>query len=143
MDSTIYAVSKKSWLGAPSELNYVAMIYSLVARLVERIPTIKDLVKRLQHDIFFRLECGFLVSDDVPSEASYSRLISKLSETEVIENINNSTLLQAIEEGFVNDENVAFDASHFEARDQAPVQEKNQTRTEKAWPQKERRKRTI
>ena len=81
-------------------------------------------MKRLQHDIFFRLECGFLVSDNVPSEASYSRLISKLSETEVIENINNSTLLQAIEEGFVNDENVAFDASHFEARDPAPVQEK-------------------
>ncbi|MGY3718871.1 IS5/IS1182 family transposase, partial [Sutcliffiella cohnii] len=27
MDSAIYAVSKKSWLGAPTELNYAAMIY--------------------------------------------------------------------------------------------------------------------
>ena len=35
-----------------------------------------------------------------------------------------SILLQAIEEGFVDDENIAIDASHFEARDQAPAKEK-------------------
>jgi transposase len=124
VDSATLAVSKKSWRGSPTKLNYAAMIYSLVARLVERIPTIKDLVKRLKHDIIFRLECGFLVSDDIPSEASYSRLISKLSETDVIESLNNSTLLQAIAEGFVHDDNVAIDACHFEARDQAVAQEK-------------------
>jgi transposase len=137
MDSAILAVSKKSWRGSPTELNYAAMIYSLIARLVERIPTIKDLVKRLKHDIFFRLECGFLISDEVPSEASYSRMISKLSETEIIESINNATLLQAIEEGFVQDENVAVDACHFEARDQAPTQEKKT----KPEPKKRGRKR--
>ncbi len=124
MDSAILAVSKKSWLGAPTELNYAAMIYSMVARIVERIPTIKDLVKRLENDFIFHLECGFLISDNIPSEASYSRLTSKLAETEIIENINSTTLLQAIKEGFVQDENVAIDACHFEARDQAPVQEK-------------------
>lgn len=137
MDSAILAVSKKSWRGAPTELNYAAMIFSLVARLIERIPTIRDLIKRLKNDIIFRLECGFLISDDVPSEASYSRLISKLSETEIIENINNSTLLQAIKEGFVQDDNVAVDACHFEARDQAPAQEKKA----KPEPKKRGRKR--
>lgn len=124
IDSAIYAVSKKSWLGAPTELNYAAMIYSLVARLIERIPTVKDLVKRLKHDLIFRLECGFLISDAIPSEASYSRLVSKLSELDVLKNMNDSILLQAIQEGFVYDENVAIDACHFEARDQATVQEK-------------------
>lgn len=137
MDSAILAVSKKSWRGAPTELNYAAMIYSLVARLIERIPTIKDLIKRLDYDIIFHLECGFLISDVVPSESSYSRLISKLSETEIIENINDSTLLQAIEEGFVQDENVAVDACHFEARDQAPAKEKKA----KPVPKKRGRKR--
>lgn len=124
MDSAIYAVSKKAWLGAPTELNYAAMIYSLVARLIERIPTVKDLVKRLKHDIIFRLECGFLVSDDIPSEASYSRLVSRLSGSDVIKNMNDTILLQAINEGFVFDDNVAIDACHFEARDQATSQEK-------------------
>lgn len=124
IDSAIQAVSKKSWRGAPTELNYPAMIYSLIARIIERIPTIKDLVKRLKQDLFFRLECGFLVSDHVPSEASYSRLISKLSDTDILENIGDSILLQAIQEGFVDDENVAIDASYYEARDRASIQEK-------------------
>ncbi|MBD8068116.1 transposase [Bacillus sp. PS06] len=131
MDSAIYVVSKKAWLGAPTELNYAAMIYSLVARLIERIPTVKDLVKRLKHDIIFRLECGFLVSDDIPSEASYSRLVSRLSGSDVIKNMNETILLQAINEGFVSDENVAIDASHFEARDQATTQEKKPKREPK------------
>lgn len=34
-------------------------------------------------------------------------------------NINDTTLLQAIEEGFVYHENIAIDACHFEARDQS------------------------
>lgn len=61
---------KKTHRGAPRELNYGAMIYSLFARVVERIPTIKLLVRRLKRDPFFRFDCGFLLSDDVPSEAS-------------------------------------------------------------------------
>lgn len=124
IDSAVLAVSKKSWLGAPTELNYAAMIFTLVARFIERIPTIKDLIKRLKHDFIFRLECGFLVSDQIPSESSYSRLIEKLSKSNSIEEIKESILLQAIEEGFVTDESIAIDASHFEARDKAPATEK-------------------
>ncbi|UPW83803.1 hypothetical protein [Lysinibacillus sp. Ag94] len=36
--------SKKTLRGAPRELNYGAMIQSLVVRIVERFPTIKDLI---------------------------------------------------------------------------------------------------
>lgn len=56
-------VIKKSRHGAPIEVNYPAMVYSLIARIVERIPTIKDLVKRLREDILFRLDCGFMLSE--------------------------------------------------------------------------------
>lgn len=52
------------------------MIYSLIARLTERIPFIKDLVKRLKNDMIFHLDCGFLVSDTVPTEAAYSRMVT-------------------------------------------------------------------
>lgn len=121
MDSAIYAVSKKSWLSAPTELNYAAMIYSLVARLIERIPTIKDLVKCLKNDIIFKLDADFWFSDNIPSEASYSRLVSR---SDVLKNMNDSILLLAITEGFVNDENVAIDACHFETKDQAIAQKK-------------------
>ncbi len=118
-----HEVAKKSRLGAPEELNYAAMIISTLVRYVERIPTIKDLVKRLHDDIAFKLNCGFLVSDSIPSEASYSRLITKLKDCNILEKKLENVVLQAIEEGFITDDTVAIDATHFEARDQAPAKE--------------------
>ena len=124
MDAIYYAVSKKSRYGAPTELNYAAMINSVLIRYVERIPTIKNLIKRLEDDIAFKLNCGFLVSDDIPSEASYSRLLTKLSESNILEEVQEKLILQAIAEGFIIDDTVAIDATHFEARDQAPPKDK-------------------
>ncbi|ENQ3081246.1 transposase, partial [Bacillus cereus] len=124
IEPILAVVSKRSIYGAPTELNYAAMIYALVARIVERIPTIKDLVKRLRHDFMFHLECGFLFSDRIPSEASFSRFTQKLSESNVLETVQETLLLQAIQENFITDDVVAIDATHFESRDQATPQEK-------------------
>lgn len=136
MDAIYYEVSKKSLVGAPTELNYAAMIISVFIRYVERIPTIKDLIKRLNDDIAFKLNCGFLVSDDIPSEASYSRLLTKLSESNILEKVQEKLIIQAIAEGFIIDDTVAIDATHFEARDQAPPKEEKT----KAKPKKRGRK---
>jgi transposase len=124
IEPLLFTVSKKSVDGAPTSLNYSAMIYALIARIVERIPTIKDLVKRLRHDFIFHIECGFSFSDRIPSEASFSRLTKKISESRVLENVQETLFLQAIQEGFICDDVVAIDATHFESRDQAAPQEK-------------------
>lgn len=125
-------VRKKSLYGAPIEVNYTAMIYSLIVRIVERIPTIKDLIKRLQDDILFRLDCGFMLSEVIPSEASYSRLVRKISQSNALEEIQEQLLKQAMAEGFMTDDTVAIDATHIEARDQAPVkQEKKKQKPKK------------
>ncbi|TCP25626.1 transposase [Scopulibacillus darangshiensis] len=128
-DSILYKVSKKSWLGAPTELNYRAMINSLFIRIIERIPTVKHLIKRLDEDFIFKLNCGFLVSDTTPSEAAYSRMVTKLNDSPILEEAKETVVLQAISEGFITDDAVAVDATHFEARDQAPPKEE---RPEKA-----------
>jgi len=120
----LMVISKKSLYGDPTELNYAAMLYALVARIIERIQTIKDLRKRLKHDFIFRLECGFLFSDRLPSEASFSRLIQKISESKVLETAKDQLIIQAITEGFIQDDAAAFDATHFESRDKAKAQEK-------------------
>lgn len=127
---------KNTNVGAPRELNYGAMVYSLIARVVERIVTVKDLVKRLENDPFFRLDCGFLHSDDPPSEASYSRMIKLISESNVMERVHDELLLLAIDEGHISEENIAIDATHFEARDRAWPSEKK----EKPTPKKRGRK---
>ncbi|MCZ2845462.1 MAG: transposase, partial [Candidatus Bathyarchaeota archaeon] len=113
-------VAKKSRLGRPVELNYPAMVQALVVRLVERIPEIQLLVERLNRDLKFKIDCGFLVSDLIPSEASFSRMITKIKDTNVLESVNSQIILDAIDEGFINDANIAIDSGHFEARDQAP-----------------------
>lgn len=123
LDKIYHAVKKQSRFGAPEELNHAAMIISVFIRYVERIPTIKDLVKRLNEDISFKLNCGFLVSDAIPSEASYSRLVTKLVESDVLEIVQEAVVKQAILEGFIIDETIAIDGTHFEARDQAPAKE--------------------
>ncbi|KIL49820.1 transposase [Jeotgalibacillus soli] len=109
------------------------MIYSLVARDLERIPTIKDLIKRLKHDYMFRLNCGFLLSDAIPSEASHTRMLSKIAESPVLERVQETLILQAMTEGFITDDTVAIDATHIEARDQAPSNE------EKSKPEPKKR----
>lgn len=124
IEPVLAVVSKKSIYGAPTELNYPAMVYALVARIVERIPTIKDLVKRLKQDYLFRLDCGFLFSDKTPSEASFSRLTAKISQTNALESVQHTLLRQAMEEGFLCDDVVAIDATHVESRDRATKQEK-------------------
>ncbi|WP_010530510.1 IS1182 family transposase [Lentibacillus jeotgali] len=132
LDAIYHEITKKSRLGAPEELNYAAMVISIFIRYVERIPTMKDSIKRLNDDIAFKLNCGFLVSDSIPSEASYSRLLAKLSESNALEKAQENVVLQAIAEGFIVDDTVAIDATHFEARDQAPPkQEKSKPEPKK------------
>lgn len=134
-------VSKQSSKGAPTKINYSAMIYALTARILERIPTIKDLVKRLKYDFIFRLDCGFLVSDAVPSEASFSRLITKLENHAVLQEANQQILFTAFHEGFIEDDTLAIDATHVEARDQAPPSEKKITNEPKKRGRKSKEER--
>lgn len=117
-------MAKKSNLGRPVELNYPAMVQALVIRIVERIPEIQLLVDCLKNDLMFKIDCGFLVSDHVPSEASFSRMISKIKETNALEKVSSQIITDAFNEGYLSDGNVAIDAGHFEARDHAPSKKK-------------------
>ncbi len=114
-------VMKKSRFGPKQTLNYSAMIYSLIIRITDRIPFIKDLVKHQDKDLRFKVDCGFLVSDEIPSEASYSRMIILISESDALETVQERLLLQAMSEGFVSDETIAIDATHVESRDRPQI----------------------
>lgn len=124
LDPIMTVVAKKSRYGRPPKLNYGAMVQSLIIKYVEGIKEMKELVQRLKNDPFFRFDCGFLVSDDVPSEASYSRMIQTLAEADILSSVQDELVYQAILEGFIQDDVVAIDATHFEARDRATSQEK-------------------
>lgn len=90
----------------------------------------------LKQDPFFRFDCGFLLSDDVPSEASYSRMITAISETDTLAKVQDVLVALAIQEGYITEESLAIDATHFEARDKPEAAVKK----EKPAPKKRRRK---
>lgn len=76
--------------------------------IVERIPAIKDLVKRLVNDPLFRLDCGFLISDFVSSEASYSSIICVISESDILDKMQDQLIQTAFLEGLLSDEHLAI-----------------------------------
>lgn len=117
---------KPKKVSALVELNYGAMVYSLIVRVVERIVTIKDLVKRLKRGPIFRYDCGFLHSDQISSESSYSRMIATISKSNAMAQIHDQLLLLAINGGHLSEENIAIDVTHFEARERAKASEKKE-----------------
>lgn len=77
-----------------------------------------------------------MLSESIPSAASYSRLVQKISQSNALEEIQEQLLKQAMAEGFITDDTIAIDATHIEARDQAPAKQEK----EKAEPKKRGRK---
>ena len=69
------------------------------------------------------------MSDEIPSEASYSRMIALVSESDALEIVQERTFLLAMSEKIVSDETVAIDAIHVEARDR--VSQKKDPKAEK------------
>ncbi|KLU64083.1 transposase DDE domain protein [Desulfosporosinus acididurans] len=138
--SLLRVVSKRAILGAPTRLNYSAMIYSLFIRVIERIPTIKDLRKRLKNSLEFRFNCGFTMADSVPSESSYTRMIQKIHVSSALGNIQNELVSQAFQEGFIDGDVIAIDATHIEARDRKPEKKKEEEAPVEQTPKKRGRK---
>ena len=58
----------------------IDLLYAFIAMQIERIPTVRDLVKKLRENPVLRYKCGFDVLGRVPSESTFSRFMnSKLS----------------------------------------------------------------
>ncbi len=60
---------------------------AFVLQVLYRIPTVRDLIKRLESDANSRMICGLMA---VPSEASFSRRFAIFSETHIAERIHAS-----------------------------------------------------
>lgn len=51
--------------------------FDVIFATIDLGPALSVINKRSPLDILFRLDCGFLLSESIPSEASSSRLIRK------------------------------------------------------------------
>lgn len=120
MGMMLHAISKGKVRGRPETLNTRAMIYSLIIGKMEHMRFTKDVVKRLRTSIEFRTLCRFTGSDRIPSEAAYSRLVTKLERCGILRHVQDVLVDQAISEGFLTGEVLALDSSQVEAFDRNP-----------------------
>ncbi|ADD03131.1 transposase IS4 family protein [Thermoanaerobacter italicus Ab9] len=96
-----------------------AMFLAIIAMRIENIKTIAALVKRLKTDPVFRFNCGFNVLGSIPSESTFSRFLTLLSESEVFQKIFETLVLKAKALGIIDGANVAIDSSEYESYDKA------------------------
>lgn len=116
---------KETRVGPSITVNYEALLRSLIVRIMEKIPTQKALISRLKSDLRLKLNVGFLYSETIPSEATYSRAMAVLAANlSVIEQMNQSLIQLINDELDIFEENVAIDVTAIEARTK-PVKTKN------------------
>lgn len=93
----------------------LSMVRALIAKQIEAIPGNNRLVERLKNDPVFRYVCGFPVIKAVPSESTFSRLFTKLSEDETLETLFNDLVRKAIESGIIDGSTIAIDSTEIDA----------------------------
>lgn len=116
---------KDSSVGAPITVNYEASIRALIISYLEGIPDVKTMVERIKQDLRFKLSLGFLYSDRVPSESTFSRILHTLSSHRETLIQMNTVLLKTIDQEFnVFSEDIAVDATAIEAHSKPKKLEK-------------------
>jgi len=103
----------------PSRHPVMAMIKALVAKQLQGIPTVTELVNRLKHDLVFFYECGFSVEKSAPSRATFSRLFQQLSHSKALNDLFEALVHQAQVSKLIQSKVVAIDGSAINAYEHA------------------------
>lgn len=96
-----------------------SLLIALIAMQIDKIPTIKALVKRLKTDPVLRVTCGFESIGKTPSQATFSRFITKLSATNVVEKTFHRMVIRAKTLGLIDGKHVSIDATKIDAFEHA------------------------
>lgn len=134
IEKILHAIAPPRRRGRPESLNVRAMIYSLVLGKMEHMIYTKDIVRRLKDSLEFAIRCRFTGADSIPSEASYSRLVSKLAECEIFRTLQEDLADQARAEAFLLGEDLAMDSSAVEAFDRNPSLNREEAVTKENLP---------
>ncbi len=114
------ALRKSNDSRGPKGYEPASLIYSLIAMQVERMKVVKDLVRNLKQNPVLRYCCGFDVLGEVPSEATFSRFLAKLTESKELEDLFYSLVKEAKELNIVDGTTVAIDSTKLDAFE-API----------------------
>jgi len=123
LEPIVKKIKPKSNKG-PTGYNPEAILIAFLVQQIEKIPSRADLVSKIDRSPYLRYVCGFSTTGRVPSEATFSRYYSKLSETDELEILMNNLLDQCIDFDLLDTETMAIDASKLEAYERAKPKSK-------------------
>lgn len=109
--NTAYAIESKHPVHGPKGHDVLHMLNALLAMQIEQIKTVKALTIRLKYDPVFRVSCGFDHFASTPSESTFSRLLSKISDLDKLEEEFKSLVLDAKRLNIIEALNVAVDST--------------------------------
>lgn len=95
------------------------LLSALLAMQTEQMVSIKALAQRLKTDPMFKRSCGFDYLDNTPSETTFSRFITQLSNSDVLERTYRTMINKAKKLGLIDGNSVAIDASKITAYEHA------------------------
>ncbi len=95
VSSLVMALPKQSHLRGPKGYRVAPVIYAVIVMQILRIATVSELVRQLKVNPVLHYNCGFDVLSKVPSEATLSRFLSKLPETDALLKLFQKLVIQA------------------------------------------------
>ena len=118
------ALLKPSYSRGPKGFDPSPMMYAFLAMHLEKMATVKQLVENLKHNPVLRYCCGFEVLGKVPSESTFSRFYSKLTEIEELDQMFHALVIKAKSLDLVDGTHVSIDSTKLAAYE-APQPKKN------------------
>ena len=95
------------------------IIYALIAKQVERIQNVKDLVLKLNQNPVLRYCCGFDVLGQVPSESTFSRFLEKLTQSPELEALFYDLVKKSKELNIVDGDHISIDSTKLDSYEAA------------------------
>lgn len=105
----------------PKGHDELALIYSLVAMQVEQITTFKKLVDRLKCDPVFRYTCSFNILARTASTSTFSRFLTKISNSPSLEKDFEVLVKKANSIGIIDGTNIAIDSTKIDAYEKSKL----------------------
>lgn len=110
-----------------------AVLRALLIAPLEKISTFTMLHKRLESDIRFKYQCGFRLTQKVPSISTFSRVFSKITEQNLAEQLFYDLVQQCRDEGIIIGDKIAIDSTAINAYEEKQPKSRCQDTGNASW----------
>ena len=116
------------WFGRPSA-DRKALGRAFVAKAVNNAPTTRAFRDRLLSDPVLRRMCGWEKRNQVPSEATFSRVFAEFAESRLCERVHEALIKRTLSDHLFG--HISQDSTEIEAREKPAVKKERKTKPKK------------